>query len=641
MKVRQQARMTVHGRYLLVFRVGAAVRPLRLACAVALGCAVTGHAALGERMHDVQVAASRAEKASPLASRSARRKRELIRKIQDTLTEIGFYTGPVDGRMNLEIILAISLYQERSNLAVDGVASKELLERLRFSDKVKRLQSRLAETRATQISEARAALASTAATRRLVEQATPEVANPTRDASGCFLAPTVACLLDEAIESAKAIFRTQFRDWALGEVLVSQARAGLSVDALATLRRIDDPRLVVVGLKNMSQAQAAAGAIEQARATALTIPLSWSQAEALAAVAVAHARSGDADAAWTATRQVLALADEPAQLRRRVAALHKLTVELAQVGEERGSNAALERAIALVAGAQGHPDRDALLSEVAVALAELGRIAEAFAMLGEIGDSKHHRPIFFAAAQAYARAGEAERAVATAGEVEESRYRAIVLSQIPVAQHRAGAPGQALETLAKALAASREIDQRARYPRDYAVAQIALAFVAIEAVEKALETAAEIGDARLRTDVLWTIGAAQARTRRRPVRAPHLRPRQRRPGHHQEPARPRLGTRQPGENPLSGRPRPGRQTRLSPSPRHRSGDHLAVGPHASAGQGRGDPAHARRRGHVSRPLVKLPFRRPESAQLSHPCRRCRAASPRPRRRRSPVIRPTI
>ena len=133
-------------------------------------------------------------------------------------------------------------------------------------------------------------------------------------------------------------------------------------------------------------------------------------------------------------------------------------------------------------------------------------------MLGEIGDSKHHRPIFFAAAQAYARAGEAERAVATADEVEESRYRAIVLSQIAVAQHRAGEPVRALETLGKAVAASREIDQRARYPRDYAVAQIALALVAIEAVPKALETAAAIGDARLRTDVLWTIGAAQART---------------------------------------------------------------------------------------------------------------------------------
>ena len=296
-------------------QVCALVRPFVLACAVALGCAVAavpvaGHAAMDERM--VEVAAVGAKKLPAPDRRTVRRQRALIRKIQDMLTELGFYTGPVDGRMNVATARAIRLYQKRTNITVDGVASEEVLDHIRFSDKVKRLQSRLAKTRETQIKEACDALASKAATRRLVEHMTPEVANPTRDASGCFLAPTVACLLDEAIESAKAIFRTQFRDWALGEVLVSQARAGLSVDALATLWRIDDPRLVVVGLKNMSRAQAEAGSIDEASATAGTIPLSWSQAEALAAVA--HARSGDAHTAWTTTRQVLALADEPAEI---------------------------------------------------------------------------------------------------------------------------------------------------------------------------------------------------------------------------------------------------------------------------------------------------------------------------------------
>ena len=114
-------------------------------------------------------------------------------------------------------------------------------------DEVQALQNRLAEVRKEQIADAREALENNPATRNLAKREAVAVADPTRDPSLCFDQPSADCLLTEAVESAKAIHRVQFRDWVLGEILTSQARAGLSLAALNTLRLVQDPRLVIGG----------------------------------------------------------------------------------------------------------------------------------------------------------------------------------------------------------------------------------------------------------------------------------------------------------------------------------------------------------------------------------------------------------
>ena len=428
------------------------------------------------------------------------------------MTELGFYTGPIDGVSGEGTREAIRLYQKRSNLEVDGRATEELLEQLHFAEQVKNLQVRLQAVREEQIAAARAALLSHEATRDLVEEATAEVADPTRDTSQCFEAPTARCLLDEALESAKAIFRKQFRDWVLGEILISQAKAGLSVEALATLRRIEDPRLIVVGLRNVTRAQAEAGYIEEAKATAETIPLSWSQAEALATVATAEARSGDVTAAREIVARILAMVNEPTELRRRVATLGLLAVGLARVGEIDAANAALEQAMYLVRSPEAGRNRESLLSEIATTLAEMGRVDEALRLLEEVEDIRHHSPVLLAAAKVQAQAGNGAQAMATVSELDEDRYRALILSKIAVAQHRAGTPDEAARTLAEAIAAASRIDSaKQTYPKDYAVSQIALAMVTIDALPQAVGLAREIVDQRLRADVLWTIAAAYTR----------------------------------------------------------------------------------------------------------------------------------
>ena len=436
-----------------------------------------------------------------------------VRDIQSALSELGYYSGAINGRLDRETQSAIRLYQSRVGIEVTGLPSPELLKHLRFVDEVQALQTRLAEVRETQIADARAALSDNPATRGLAQREDVPVADPTRDPSECFNEPTPACLLGEALESARAINRVQFRDWVLGEILTSQARAGFSLDALSTLRLVQDPRLVIVGLRNISRAQATAGMLDEARETASIIPLSWSRAEAFAAIAPVEAQSGAHAAVQATVRRVLDLVNEPTDIRRRVATLGTLAVALAGAGDRVTAKRVIERARDLVAqSSDGEAKREALLSEIATALADLGDLDEVSRLLGQIDDTRHHPPVMLAAAKAYLRDGRDEEALETAIAVPEERYRVVALGRVAVAQYQAGDKKRAVKTLERALEAADEIDPRATYARAYAVSQVVHAFIAIDAFTNAARTAGGVRDPRLQSDAYWSIAAAQARS---------------------------------------------------------------------------------------------------------------------------------
>ncbi|WP_430436567.1 peptidoglycan-binding domain-containing protein [Oceanibaculum nanhaiense] len=56
-----------------------------------------------------------------------------IRAIQETLNEKGFTAGPVDGAMGPRTRSAIRNYQRKAGLPVDGVASKDVLDHMKFA----------------------------------------------------------------------------------------------------------------------------------------------------------------------------------------------------------------------------------------------------------------------------------------------------------------------------------------------------------------------------------------------------------------------------------------------------------------------------------------------------------------------------
>jgi peptidoglycan hydrolase-like protein with peptidoglycan-binding domain len=440
----------------------------------------------------------------------------VVLRIQRGLQAGGFYGGVLNGRLNQGTQEAIRAYQRTTNLKVDGRASKRLAVKIETTSKVEGLLGRLDKARRTHIKAARAALMRHPATRDLLSGTggANEVADPTRDAAPCFRAPSAECLLAEASESAKAIHRQDMRDWALGEILASQARAGMTEEALITVRRIGDPRLIMVALRDISEGLAAAGAEAEALDSAAIIPDPQKRAEALAAIAGLLDGRDNKDGARQAIEQLITAVAEIDQPARQVSFRARAAVVLSRVGDAAAAQAHLDAAEALARDRLTPAEQGSPLRHIAAALAEMGRPGDALALSDSIPAGTEKLPVLVAAATAEARSGDAAKALDIAETIDSERYRAVVFSRIALAQAKAGAVQSATTTLDRAIAAASETERP--YARDYGFSRAALAqgtFPSADsaAFDAAVAVAARIKDNTLRAHTLWTLAAMRKR----------------------------------------------------------------------------------------------------------------------------------
>ena len=457
------------------------------------------------------------EKDSPNARwRSAKS----IEKIQKSLADMGLYLGPIDGHLSEETRAAIRVYQKGAGLKVDGKVSRELWDLLNNTVKVRELLLRLEKARKTSRAKAREALLSHPATRDLVDASGDERADPTRDSDACFAEPTVRCLLAEATESSKAVFRQQLRDWALGEILVAEARAGLTENAMQTVRRIRDPRLIMVALRDIAEAEAASGSAAEALAAAEIIPNLEKQAEALAAIAEIQLRRNTPKAARTTANHLLTTLERLKDPLKRVALRTRAAVIIAKSGD---SNAANRQMTVAEYTARDNLDgmiQGTALRYVASALAKMARPNDAMEILDDITSPSERTSVLVSAAEAQVQAGDAAAALATAETIEKVRFKAAVLGHIAQTQAERGQRDAAETTIDLAFAAIEKI--KSPYARSFATTRIALAMASLTDVggqngeskepftyAKAAETAARIDDSRLRAQTLWSIASAR------------------------------------------------------------------------------------------------------------------------------------
>ena len=437
----------------------------------------------------------------------------LVRRVQEYLAAAGFYKGAVDGRMTPGTEIAIRAYQKSKGMKVDGLVTEALAHGLETGAKVGVLLKLLERTRRENIDAAKKALLANPATRGLVSEGGGETADPTRDPTPCFRSPTARCLLKEASESAKAIFKDEMRDWALGEILASQAKAGLAPEAMKTVGRIKDPRLILVALRDIAEAQAAAGRDEESLAAVDIIPDPLKRAEALATIASIQARRGQGDEARNTARRLIQVLAEIDNALKRVAFQAKAAVILAHAGDDRAAADNLEAAIRLARSPVTVGERGVALRHVASALAEMAKPAEALDLLDEVGEDSERTPVLVSAANAHARAGDSAEALATAETIEAKRYRAVVLSRIAQAQAKGGDAESARKSLGKAVAAAKGI--KLPFARAYADSRMVLALIDIGRVSgdfgAAVETAQGISDKQLRAHGLWSVAAEQRR----------------------------------------------------------------------------------------------------------------------------------
>jgi peptidoglycan hydrolase-like protein with peptidoglycan-binding domain len=492
-------------------------------------CALAGAVFAALLMPQTPMAATPAEdlpgdEAAPQAKTPNARWRSgtAVEKVQRALSDMGLYLGPVDGHLDEETRAAIRVYQQGAGLKVDGKISRALFDLLNNSVKVRELLQRLERARRSGRERAREALLSHPATRDLVDVPNKERADPTRDAEQCFLEPTVRCLLAEASESVKAVFRPELRDWALGEILIAEARAGLTDDAMRTVRRIRDPRLIMVALRDIAEAEAASGSAEDALAAAEIIPDPEKQADALAAIAEIQVRRDDPAAAAKSVRALLAVVDAMPDPLKRVAYRTRAAVALARAGENDTAGRQMTVAEFEARDSLTGMEQGTALRYVAAALANMSSPDKAMALLDDITSPSERTSVLVSTAEAQVRAGDAAAALATADSIETVHFKAAVLGRIALVQAERGQRADAEATIQLALAAIERI--KSAYARSFAITRVALAMANLtgdgKAVagdggpapytyEKAAETAARIDDSRLRAQTLWAIAAAE------------------------------------------------------------------------------------------------------------------------------------
>ncbi len=446
---------------------------------------------------------------------------DTISRIQTMLSKMGHYDGPVDGRMNEGLTKAIRAYQKQLGKKVDGLVTEALAHHMETQSNVGAMLQRLEEIRKSDIASARQALADRAETRGLLKQeGLNEVADPTRDASPCFRDPKEECLLEEAIESAKAIHKQELRDWAYGEILVVQARAGLTSQAIRTVAKIADARLIIVALRDIARAQAKSGRIDEAWQAARIIPSAFQRLEAFAAIADIQLKNKDHNGAHETAAQIVLLSEKLDNPLQQVTLMAQMAVVLAKIGDTGAAEDALSRAQDLARSKDfenqmGSMERGAALRHVASAFAEIGQPVRALSLIEEVSGAYDKTAVLMSAAPAQAAAGDTKAALETAQKIENARYSSVVLGRIAVAQSAKGQKAAAAETIRRAL--DQAVDIELAYARSYAIGQLALSLIDIgvqdksATIENAAETALEIENDRLRAYALWSVAAAQAK----------------------------------------------------------------------------------------------------------------------------------
>jgi hypothetical protein len=435
----------------------------------------------------------------------------LVSRIQDVLAELGIYTGPSDGQFTATTERAIRIYESQVELAITGQPTRALLDHLQTVGRANKLLVRLEQTRDRNQETARNVLFASTVAERLRSDET-HTANPLRDPAPCFANPTPTCLLLEGFESAKAIGDTRFRDWAMGDVAVARAAAGLTEEVYRTVGLIDDPRLIVAALRDAAVAWAEGGQIANAREMMDGMPEPMFAAEILAAIATARAREGDAASVGQILGELLAVANSGQNTSATIMLIADLAPKLHAANATDAANHLLQVALDSAHDATiSQSERDRAIGAISAVHAALGQTERARTLMARIEDPAMRRPVLLALAEHSVQSGGDPRALQDATDVSDSRYRVVALTHVAIAQARVGNLEGARSSLAQARADTARIDDRFTYAKAFAVSKISAALAEMRGYEDAAETAAKIEDSGLRAQSLWHLASVQAR----------------------------------------------------------------------------------------------------------------------------------
>lgn len=435
-----------------------------------------------------------------------------IEQAQELLKELGFYEGEINGQRSTKTIEAVLNYQREHTLKETGKVSRQLLEHLENIGRVKALIKRLDSVRKLRQDQARTALLSDPRTRKLLDPKKREIADPTRDSTVCFKSPTSTCLLNEAVESSRAVFEDDLRDWALGEILAAQVSIGLEKDAMKTAARIKDSRLIVAALANIARTQVKEGKLAEALSGLSLIPVIERRLSVLLDIAQAYQNKGETENLTLTINKILAGSEAITALETRL----PLQIQAAEILSQSDKKRALELLdhISDIARAStSNGSRVTLLRHAASAMANIQYPEWALKALDELPDDETRIPVLMAAARAFLKMKRFDAALRTVSRISADRYRGVIFADVALALWQNGHRTRAHEILNEAQTLIKGI--RLPFAKNFALSQIANVMIKMVSDNKetglanaAFTVLSGISDARLKARGLWDLAHA-------------------------------------------------------------------------------------------------------------------------------------
>lgn len=432
-----------------------------------------------------------------------------VKRAQELLQELGLYTGKIDGVRTTAFEDALKTYQRLYALPESGALDDSLLAHLENIGRIRALIGRLDLVRKQKQDSARQALLSDPRTRGFLAPKDTEVADPTRDVSHCFAAPTATCLLNEAVETSRAVYEDDLRDWALGEILAAQVSSGLTTQAMETAGRIKDSRLIIAALTNIAKTHAKEGQIPEALSGLNLIPLAHRRLSVLLDVARVYKTQGNHEALNALINRILAGTQSVADMEERLS-LQLQAAELVATTDKKRALQLLQDATTTIEQNLSDQPQASLLRQTATTMAKAGHPDQALKALNKLPNDDTRIPILMAVARAFLVQHTPEKAQRIIEDIASARYRSIILCDLALHYWQTGQRRLALKALEDAQGLSTAI--KLPFAQNYAYAQITATFSTMAAdsgdlilAKQAYQTLAKINDDRLKARAFWRL----------------------------------------------------------------------------------------------------------------------------------------
>ncbi len=448
----------------------------------------------------------------PQAQPELYRLKNPVQQVQELLKSQGFYQGKTDGLMGADLKQAIRLYQKKHGLKQTGKISDDLIKHMANIGRVQALIKKLDPIRTNRQQQARQALLSDPRTRQLLDQKEKETADPTRDASTCFQAPTARCLIHEAVESSRAVFEDDMRDWALGEILAAQVRVGLENDAMKTAARIKDSRLVIAALTTIAKTHVREGQLEEARSALSLIPVMERRLSVLLDIASYYQSRNQTKLLRHTVTKILAGAQSLDHIENSLT-IQIQAIELLALIDKKRALEMLDKMTLQAEASAKNGSKFTLIRQIANAMAHIGYPEWALKTIGKMPDDETRIPILMAAARAFLKAKRFKAAHNTIERISSKRYRSVILSDMAQALWQHQQNGKAFDILDEALIIAKATPLP--FARNFALSHVAQSYMIIaKETQKqahgdlAYHTLSLISDERIKARGLWNLAYA-------------------------------------------------------------------------------------------------------------------------------------